>query len=126
VTVILPGIRVHAAEKSPADASGDAVVNADRSSSTIWRRPQTGIDDTPRLVRSIRARTMSTLTVMDKSTKQAGGVKCAGMKARRRALSVAPPHRFSQSVAPKVGVSAFPATESLNRFLLPLCCLTPL
>src|SRR5262249_58767881 len=29
VTVILPGIRVHAAEKSPSDASGDAVVNAD-------------------------------------------------------------------------------------------------
>ena len=29
VTVILPGIRVHAAEKSPADASCDAVVNAD-------------------------------------------------------------------------------------------------
>src|SRR5262249_8303256 len=29
VTVILPGTRVHTAEKSPADASGDAMVNAD-------------------------------------------------------------------------------------------------
>jgi hypothetical protein len=29
VTEILPGLRVHAAQKSPSDASGDAVVNAD-------------------------------------------------------------------------------------------------
>jgi len=30
VTIVLPGVRVDAAEEGPTDASGDAVINADR------------------------------------------------------------------------------------------------
>ena len=57
MTVILPGIRIQAAEEGPSDTSGNAVINTDLFSTTIWRRAYVGINDTPKIVASLPGRT---------------------------------------------------------------------
>jgi hypothetical protein len=56
VAKVPPGIRVHATEEGPSDASGDTVINANLIVTTIWRRAYVGISDAPESTMGILGR----------------------------------------------------------------------
>ena len=85
MTIVLPGVRVDATEEGPSDASGDAVINADLVFNDDLA-PGVGRHQL-RLLKQRRAfpvERMSTITVMDKSTKSSRRVKYLTEKDRPR------------------------------------------
>jgi len=84
VTVVVPRVRVHAAEEGSSDASCYAVINTDL---VFADDLVPGISrhrwETPLACRSAHERAMSTLTAIDKRIDSAGGVKYAMEELRR-------------------------------------------